>query len=70
MEIWHRGAVCPIYKTTYDTAVNGEMKAAGRIGGSTAYAGITPIDLDGKHCAASCPAFDFTNTWSIAEGVD
>lgn len=37
---------------------------------STAYAGITPIGLDEKYNASSYPSFDFTNTWSIAEGVD
>ena len=56
----------------YDTSANGQMKAAGTSSprGSDAYAGITSIDLDGKYHAASYPSFDFTNTWSIAEGVD
>jgi hypothetical protein len=59
-----------ITNSYYDTAANSTMGAAGKSGGSTAYAGITPIDLDGKYCAASYPSFDFTNTWRIAEGTD
>ena len=47
------------------------MEAAGKnSGGSTACTGITPIAIGEKYHAASYPSFDFTNTWSIAEGVD
>lgn len=37
---------------------------------TSAYTGITPIVLGEKCNAASYPSFDFTNTWSIAEGTD
>ena len=47
------------------------MGAVGKnSGGSTTYTGITPIVPEEKYNAASYPSFDFTNTWSIAEGVD
>ena len=60
-----------ITSSYYDTSANGSMEAVGKSsGGSAAYAGITPIDPAEKYNAASYPSFDFTNTWSIAEGVD
>ena len=47
------------------------MGAVGKnSGGSTTYTGITPIVPEEKYNAASYPSFDFTNTWSIAEGVE
>ena len=55
----------------YDTSANYDMKAVGKnSGGSADYVGITPIGPAEKYNAASYPSFDFTNTWSIAEGVD
>ena len=55
----------------YDTGANSDMGAVGKnSGGSAAYAGITPVDIDGKFHAESYPSFDFTNTWSIVEGMD
>jgi hypothetical protein len=55
----------------YDTSANNGMGAVGKnSGGSTTYTGITPIVPEEKYNAASYPSFDFTNTWSIAEGVD
>ena len=55
----------------YDTSANYGMEAIGKnSGGSNPYVGITPIVLDEKYNATSYPSFDFTNTWSIAEGVD
>jgi len=47
------------------------MEAVGKSsGGSAPYTGIMPIDSAEKYNAASYPSFDFTNTWSIAEGMD
>ena len=55
----------------YDISANNGMGAVGKnSGGSTTYTGITPIVPEEKYNAASYPSFDFTNTWSIAEGVD
>ena len=55
----------------YDASANYGMKAVGKnSGGSADYVGITPIGLAEKYNAASYPSFDFTNTWSISEGVD
>ena len=69
MEIWHRGAVCPIYKTTYDTSANGQMEASGTSSprGSATYAGITPLDADDMTDKANFPTFDFVDTWIITE---
>ena len=59
-----------IINSCYDTSANGQMEASGTSSprGSTAYVGITPLDADDMTDKASFPAFDFIDTWIIAEG--